>query len=87
MIYVNLFLIFKKKKKILNRTLFSFIAASGGIKMEATPILKAPSHCGYSVRRGKDGAINVLLPYSSCHMTQKVCDVINCYANRMTLTS
>ncbi|XP_048052492.1 uncharacterized protein LOC125272016 isoform X2 [Megalobrama amblycephala] len=46
-------------------------AASGGIKTEATPILKAPSYCGYSVRRGKDGAINVLLPYSSCHMTQK----------------
>ncbi|ROL46447.1 Zona pellucida sperm-binding protein 4 [Anabarilius grahami] len=46
-------------------------AASSGIRTEAAPILKAPSHCGYSVRRGKDGAINVVLPYSSCHMTQK----------------
>ncbi|XP_051762586.1 uncharacterized protein LOC127519129 isoform X3 [Ctenopharyngodon idella] len=46
-------------------------AASSGIQTEAAPILKAPSHCGYSVKRGKDGAINVLLPYSSCHMTHK----------------
>ncbi|CAM4479174.1 unnamed protein product [Leuciscus chuanchicus] len=45
--------------------------ASSGIKTEATPILEAPSHCGYSVGKDKDGAINVLLPYSSCHMTHK----------------
>ncbi|KAK7165943.1 hypothetical protein R3I93_005887 [Phoxinus phoxinus] len=45
--------------------------ASSGVKAEAAPILEAPSHCGYSVRRDKDGAINVLLPYSSCHMTHK----------------
>ncbi|XP_067297233.1 uncharacterized protein [Pseudorasbora parva] len=46
-------------------------AASSEINLEAVPILEAPSHCGYSVRRGKDGAIHVLLPYSSCHMTHK----------------
>ncbi|XP_016372871.1 zona pellucida sperm-binding protein 4-like [Sinocyclocheilus rhinocerous] len=46
-------------------------APSNGIKTEAVPILEAPSHCGYSVKRGKDGTINILLPYSSCHMTQK----------------
>ncbi|KAG1956170.1 zona pellucida sperm-binding protein [Pimephales promelas] len=45
--------------------------ASSGIKTEAVPILEAQSHCGYSVRRDKDGAINVILPYSSCHMTHK----------------
>ncbi|XP_016381504.1 uncharacterized protein LOC107718782 isoform X2 [Sinocyclocheilus rhinocerous] len=46
-------------------------APSNGIKTEAVPILEAPSHCGYSVKRGQDGTINILLPYSSCHMTQK----------------
>ncbi|KAK2909147.1 hypothetical protein Q8A67_004984 [Cirrhinus molitorella] len=46
-------------------------APSNGIKTEAVPILEAPSHCGYSVKRGKDGTINILLPYSSCHMNQK----------------
>lgn len=60
---------------------FSFIAPSNGIKTEAVPILEAPSHCGYSVKRGKDGTINILLSYSSCHMNQKVCDVICCYAH------
>ncbi|KAI2668262.1 Zona pellucida sperm-binding protein 4 [Labeo rohita] len=46
-------------------------APSNGIKTEAVPILEAPSHCGYSVKRGKDGTINILLSYSSCHMNQK----------------
>lgn len=59
---------------------FFFIAPSNGIK-EAVAILDAPSHCGYSVKRGQDDTINILLPYSSCHMTQKVCDVIRCSAS------
>ncbi|XP_042616504.1 uncharacterized protein LOC109055509 isoform X3 [Cyprinus carpio] len=46
-------------------------APSNGIKEEAVAILDAPSHCGYSVKRGQDDTINILLPYSSCHMTQK----------------
>lgn len=72
----------KSKKKNLKFD-SSFIAPSNGIKTEAVPILEAPSHCGYSVKRGKDGIINILLPYSSCHMTQKVCEVIHCYASCM----
>ncbi|XP_052460874.1 uncharacterized protein LOC128018981 isoform X1 [Carassius gibelio] len=44
---------------------------SNGMKTEAVSILEAPSHCGYSVKRDQDGTINILLPYSSCHMTQK----------------
>ncbi|XP_043098802.1 uncharacterized protein LOC122347503 isoform X2 [Puntigrus tetrazona] len=48
-----------------------FVQAPNGTNTEAVPILEAPSHCGYSVKRGKDGTINILLPYSSCHMTQK----------------
>ncbi|KAI7810564.1 putative zona pellucida sperm-binding protein 4-like [Triplophysa rosa] len=48
-------------------------APSSGIKtqIKAVPLLEAASHCGYSLKRDKDGAFNILLPYSSCHMTQQ----------------
>lgn len=56
----------------------SVIAPSSGIKTQtkAVPLLEAPSHCGYSVKRAKDRGLNILLPYFSCHMTRQVCDVI-----------
>nr|XP_055060703.1 uncharacterized protein LOC129444221 [Misgurnus anguillicaudatus] len=48
-------------------------APSSGINTQtkAVPLLEAPSHCGYSLKRNREGAINIHLPYSSCHMTQQ----------------
>lgn len=45
-------------------------AITSEISTEATSILEAPSHCGYSVKMDDDGAIKIHLPYTSCHMTQ-----------------
>ncbi|XP_056623084.1 uncharacterized protein LOC130436458 [Triplophysa dalaica] len=48
-------------------------APSSDVKTQtkAVPLLEAPSHCGYSLKRAKDGAFNILLPFSSCHMIQQ----------------
>ncbi|XP_014034088.2 uncharacterized protein [Salmo salar] len=39
------------------------------IKGNAMSLKDAPKHCGYVASKGKDGMINLNLPFNSCHMT------------------
>ncbi|KAI5089979.1 zona pellucida sperm-binding protein 4-like isoform X2 [Silurus meridionalis] len=42
----------------------------GGINENIKAVLfdEAPSHCGYLMKKNQNGGINILLPYTSCHM-------------------
>ncbi|KAF4075208.1 hypothetical protein AMELA_G00232000 [Ameiurus melas] len=44
-----------------------------GIKGSINAVLldEASSHCGYLIKKNQNGGINVLLPYSSCHMAHQ----------------
>ncbi|XP_017312635.1 uncharacterized protein LOC108258484 isoform X2 [Ictalurus punctatus] len=44
-----------------------------GVKGSINAVLldEAPSHCGYLIKKNQNGGINVLLPYSSCHMAHQ----------------
>ncbi|XP_053472404.1 uncharacterized protein LOC128602542 [Ictalurus furcatus] len=55
-----------------------------GIKGSINAVLldEAPSHCGYLIKKNQNGGINVLLPYSSCHMAHQVCEVVQLHAHK-----
>ncbi|XP_047659250.1 uncharacterized protein LOC113648959 isoform X4 [Tachysurus fulvidraco] len=44
-----------------------------GIKGGMKEVLfdEAPSHCGYLMKKNQDGGINIILPYTSCHMAHQ----------------
>ncbi|XP_060717040.1 uncharacterized protein LOC132839857 isoform X1 [Tachysurus vachellii] len=45
------------------------VGIKGGIKEVLFD--EAPSHCGYLIKKNQDGGINIILPYTSCHMAHQ----------------